>query len=179
MVINRILLSALALLATTTFATAEYRYVGAGIVLEQLEDMDDDGIAGELNAGIVFDNNIGAEFKLTKTFVKSEVKESGMKGEFDATTLSLFATYNLAVSPEFTIMPKVGISYFSIDIDASYAGISGSDDDSSTNISFGIDAKYSLSQVMDLYVGFTVYNPDYRGEDFDANQFSFGIQQKF
>jgi hypothetical protein len=141
--------------------------------------MDDDGIAGELNAGIVFDNNIGAEFKLTKTFVKSEAEENGLKGEFDVTTISLFATYNLTLSPEVTIMPKVGITYFSLDIDASYAGMSGSDDDSSTNVSFGIDAKYNLSQATNLYVGFTVYNPDYRGEDFDANQFSFGIQQKF
>jgi len=183
---TKIISGALALSMVTSMAMADMNtttemkiYVGAGVVMENLEDMDM-GTALELTAGTVFSNNFGVEAKFSKSVVLSEETEAGVTAEADIMTISLFATYSLPLSPEFTLVPKVGFTNFSTDVELSNnQGQSVSGDDSNMNVSFGFDAKYNFSPTTNLYVGFTIFNPEFEGEDFDANHISFGLQQAF
>jgi len=181
---TKIIRGALALSMVTSMAMADMTtgmksYVGAGVVMEEIEEFDM-GTALELTAGTVFSNNFGVEAKLSKTIVPAEDSEDGITAEVDVMTISLFATYNVPLSPEFTLVPKVGFTNFSTDIEASNnRGQSASADDSNMNFSFGFDAKYSFSPTTNLYVGYTVFDPEFEGEDFDASHISFGLQQAF
>ena len=182
---KKIITGALALSMITSMAMADLisdmktTYFGGGIAMEDIEDADDNGIAVELNVGAVFTNNFGVEAKLSKSVSPAEDNEGGYKAEVDVMTISLFATYNLPISPEFTLVPKLGFTNFMSDVEESYRGSSNSEDDSNMNISFGVDAKYSFNPTMNFYVGYTVFNPEFKGEDFDASHFSIGIQQSF
>jgi hypothetical protein len=170
---KKIVTGALALSVITSMAMADFTtgmrtYLGAGLAMEDLEDISDDGMAIEVSAGGIYANNFGVEAKISKSISPSE--DNGV--EVDVTTLSLFATYNHPLSQEFTVTPKIGFTYFKTDVE--YI-----DDDSNVNISYGIDLKFNLTQATNIYLGYTAYNPEFKGNDFDANHFSFGIQQKF
>jgi hypothetical protein len=161
-------LSIITSMAMADFTTGMRTYFGAGLAMEDLEDVSDDGMAIEVSAGGIYANNFGVEAKISKSI--SPAEESGI--EVDVTTLSLFATYNHPLSPQFTVAPKIGFTYFKTDIE-------DFNDDSSVNISYGIDLKFNFTQATNIYLGYTTYNPEYEGDDFDANHFSFGVQQKF
>jgi hypothetical protein len=161
-------LSMMVSMAMADFTTGMRTYFGVGLALEDIEDVSDDGVAIEVSAGGVYANNFGVEAKVSKSI--SPAEESGI--EVDVTTLSLWATYNHPLSPQFIVAPKIGFSYFKTDIE-------NFDDDSNVNISYGIDLKFNLTYATNIYLGYTAFNPEFKDEDFDANHFSFGVQQSF
>ena len=180
---KKITRGALALSIATSMAMADMAteiktYAGVGVTMENIEDLDM-GTALELAAGIVFSNNFGAEAKLSKSIVPAEDSEDGITAEADVMTFSIFATYSLPLSPKFTLVPKVGFTNFSTDLEVSYQGQSASADDSNMNFSFGFDVKYNFNPTANLYVGYTIFNPEFEDEDFDASHISFGLQRTF
>ena len=176
---NKIITGMLALSMVTSMALAENKiYAGAGAAMEVIEDLDN-GVALELKVGMVLDNNFGVEAKLTKSVVLPEDSEGGLTFEGDFTTISLFGTYNYPLTPELSVVPKIGISNFMTDIKASYEGESVSDDDSNMNLAYGIDFLYSVTPSTSVYAGYTIYNPEFKSDSFDASHFALGIQQNF
>jgi predicted porin len=176
---NKILTSVLTLSMVTSISIAQTTmYVGGGAAMEMIEDLDN-GVATELKVGMVLDNNFGLEAKVSKSIVLPEDSESGLTIEADIMTLSLFGTYNHQLTPEFTLIPKVGFSNFMTDLEASNGVNSASADDNSLNFAFGLDATYSFTPTTSLYVGYTIFNPEFESDDFDASHFSIGIQQNF
>jgi len=176
---NKIITGMLALSMVTSMALAENQmYVGAGAAMEVIEDLDN-GVALELKVGMVLDNNFGVEAKLTKSVVSPEDSEDGITFEGDFTTISLFGTYNYALTPELSMVPKIGVSNFMSDIEGSNGVQSVSVDDSNMNLAYGIDFLYAVTPSTSLYAGYTIYNPEFEGDSFDASHFALGIQQNF
>lgn len=178
---KRIILIGVSLSIITSMAMADFtsgvqKYFGGGISLEDIEDANDDGIAGELSIGGVFSNNFGVEAKFTKTLSKAEEKNGRLIVEIDVTTVSIYGTYSHNLSPEFIVMPKIGFTNFLTDLDTNDGR---SEDDGSLDLSYGIDLKYSFSPSTRMYLGYTFYNPEFEGDDFDAKHLSIGIQQLF
>jgi len=152
------------------------KYVGGGIVFEDIEDTDTDGVGGEVKIGGVILNGFGAEAKLTKSLSPAEADDYDDTIDVDITTLSLYGTYNFRLIPEFTVMPKLGLTYFYTSLDSDY---DGSDSDGNFNLSYGFDMKYMFSNLLSGYFGVTIYNPEYKGYNFDATQVSIGIEKSF
>jgi len=173
-------LSGILILSTlTSFALANDIYVGAGVSIEDA-DVANNGQAFELSIGTVMENNFGVEAKLTKTISPSdEAVTSTVTGEVDITTISIFATYNAEITPDFTLTPKLGFTNFKTNIELSDGVSSASGDDTTTSFTFGLDAKYSITPNTKLYIGYTKYDPEFKGLSFDANQIAFGVQQSF
>jgi hypothetical protein len=73
-------------------------------------------------------------------------------------------------------MPKLGLTYFYTSLDSDY---DGSDSDGNFNLSYGFDMKYMFSNLLSGYFGVTIYNPEYKGYNFDATQVSIGIEKSF
>ncbi len=83
---------------------------------------------------------------------------------------------------------KVGFTYLSSDIKFSNnRGDSVKLDDSSTEISYGLDLKYKINMNTNVYASYTIFNPkldENNGfvgfdKDSDSKYFSIGIQQRF
>jgi len=179
MFMKKIVTGVLALSLITTLASANGLYVGAGVSIEDIESFGDNGQALELSLGTVFDNNFGVEGKFTKSINSAEGSEGAISAEMDVTTLSIFATYNANLTPDFTLTPKLGFTNFKTDISATDGTLSASVDDTSRGFTFGLDAKYSITPNTKLYIGYTEYDPDFEGTSFDASQIAFGVQQSF
>jgi len=162
----------------SSMSMAESMYFGGGISNEDL-DVDDNGIGLEVMVGKVFNNNFGIEGRVSKTITEAEEKAGNLTAKGDATVLSIFATYSHKLSPEFTIMPKIGFSNFSLDVTVSNGINSTSNDDSSSDIAFGIDLKYQLNFNSNLYASFTKYQPKLFGENDKFTYLSAGYQQNF
>jgi len=176
---KKIVREVLVLSMITTFASANSLYVGAGVSLEDIEDFENNGQALEISLGTVFDNNFGVEGKFTKSLSSSDGSDGTINAEVDVTTVSIFATYNANLTPDFALTPKLGFTNFKTDISATNGTLSASGDDTSRGFTFGLDAKYSITPNTKLYVGYTEYDPEFEGISFDASQIAFGVQQSF
>ena len=176
---NKIITGMLALSMVTSMALAENKmYAGAGASMEVIEDLDN-GVALELKVGMLLDNNFGVEAKLTKSVSLPKDTQEGITIEGDFTTISLFGTYNYTLTPELKMVPKIGISNFKTDLKASSGAENVSADDSNMNLAYGVDFLYAVTPATSLYVGYTIYNPEFKDETFDASHFSLGLQQNF
>ena len=176
---NKIITGMLALSMMTSMALAENKmYVGAGAAMEVIEDLDN-GVAFELKAGMVLDNNFGIEAKFTKSISLPKDTQNGITIEGDFTTISLFGTYNYTLTPELSMVPKIGVSNFKTDLEATNGVQSASADDNNMNLVYGIDFLYAVTPLTNLYAGYTIYNPEFENDTFDASHFSLGIQQNF
>jgi len=175
---KKLLLITATLSMMTSGVMAQNIYVGVGAGIEMVEDLDN-GVHGELSVGTVFPNNFGIEGKLTKSISKPEDTQGSDSITADIFTASVFATYSHRLSPELTLMPKVGFSSYSTDIELKIGGATGSDDDSNVNVAFGLDVKYDMNPETSLYVGYTVFKPEFNNNKFDSSHVSFGVQQKF
>lgn len=151
---KKLVTGALALSMVTTMSMAEGTYFGGGVNNIDV-GLDDNGIGFETKIGQVFYNNFGIEGEISKTFSSSEEKIDSLNFKVDAMAISVFATYSHQLTPEFTIMPKIGFSQYSMD-----ASIDSVDEsDSSLGFAFGIDIKYQLTNDINMYASFSKYYP--------------------
>ena len=184
---NKVLRGTLLFSILTSMSMADVMYFGGGVVSEDLGSKDN-GIAAELSIGKTFYNNFGIEGKISKTLTVAEDSEQGIDMEGDVTAISVFATYSHVLSPEFTIMPKIGFTQFSLDAKFSDSyGNSLSIKDSSVTMSYGVDLKYKMNNKTNIYASFTQYKPGLdksKGnmqldDSSNPRHLSIGIQQKF
>ena len=149
---NKLVTGALALSMVTTMSMAEGMYFGGGLNSIDV-GLDDDAVGIEAKIGNVFYNNFGIEGQISKTFSSAEEKIENLTFKVDVLAISVFATYSHQLTPQFTIMPKIGFTQYSMD--ASIDRISA--DDSSLGLSFGVDMKYHLNNNMNIYTSFSKY----------------------
>ena len=189
---NKIITAIIALSIVTTVTVAESKiYASTAIAIELIDDSDTDmdvnlkaGVSLELKGGIFFDNNFGIEGKLTKTINSAKgsktVFNKTLSIEADVSTLSLFGTYNYQITPNFSLVPKVGFTYTDIELNFEMDGDNLEDkEDSNSNLSYGVEAQYSFTPTTNLYIGYTMYNLEFDNTSFDASHISVGIQQSF
>ena len=151
---KKLVTGALALSILTTMSMAEGIYFGGGINNIDV-GLSDNGIGFETKIGKVFYNHFGVEGQISKTFSSSEEKVDGIDFKVESMAISAFATYNHQLTPEFTIMPKIGFSQYSMD--ASLGSIDESD--SSLGFAFGIDIKYQVTNDIKMYASISKYYP--------------------
>jgi hypothetical protein len=133
---------------------AEGMYFGGGLNNMDV-GLDDNAIGLEAKIGKVFYNNFGIEGQISKSFSSAEEKFESLTLEIDVMAISVFATYSHNLTPQFTIMPKIGFTQYSMD--ASIGSVS--EDDSSLGLSFGIDTKYHVNNNMNIYASFSKHYP--------------------
>ena len=173
---KKLVTGALALSMVATMSMAEGMYFGGGI-----NNMDvgttDNGIGFEAKIGNVFYNNFGIEGEISKTFSSAEDNNYYYNNlKIDAMAISAFATYSFQLAPQFTLMPKIGFSQYSMD--ASLGSIDESD--SSLGFAFGIDIKYQVTNDIKMYASVSKYDPKIKGiENTLPRHLSIGVEKKF
>ena len=189
---KKLVTGALALSMVATMSMAEGMYFGGGINNIDV-GLDDNGVGFEAKIGNVFYNNFGIEGQISKTFSSSEENVDDLTLKIDTTAISAFATYSFQLAPQFTIMPKIGFSQYSMDASISTANA----DDSSLGVAFGVDIKYQVTNDMNIYASYSQYYPKlnkyitnlynngryldtlYFNEDTAPRHLSIGVEKKF
>ncbi len=158
-------------------------YAGIGFGTENIGELDDDATGVELSIGAVFSSNFGVEFQYSKTTTSAESDVGYTKVTADNKKTSLWGTYTYTPIEKLSIMGKVGFTKYKINIQGvrsyRYFSYSISGRDSNTGLSYGLDLKYNINDIIGLYAGYTIFNPEFLGDDFDANKLSLGIQVHF
>ena len=156
--------------------------------------LDDNGIGFEAKIGKVFYNNFGVEGQISKTFSPSEESVDNLTLKINTMAISAFATYSHHLTPQFTIMPKIGFSQYSMDASISTTNA----DDSSLGVALGVDIKYQITNDMNIYASYSQYYPKlnkyitnlyddngryldtlYFNEDTAPRHLSIGVEKKF
>jgi opacity protein-like surface antigen len=175
---KKVIISGLLSIITTITVAQNKTYIGGGLSMDMIEINEigkdfDNGISAEAVIGITMDNNFGGEFKFSNSIISSEVSDGGDSIEVDTRVISFLATYSHRLNEKITIMPKIGFSNIKATAKVHLYGESESYSDTETDLTFGIDAKYSLSPISNLYMGYTIYDID----NGDFSQLLIGYQQ--
>jgi len=180
------------LIILSSMSMAEGMYYGGGLNSMDL-GLKDNAIGIEAKVGKIFSNNFGIEGQISKTFSSAEENYDNLNLEIDVMAISVFATYSHQLTPQLTIMPKIGFTQYSMDASIS----SVNEDDNALGLSIGVDLKYHVTNNMNIYTSFSKYYPKLDkdiatinftdgthsflsfNKDVSPTHLSIGIEQKF
>lgn len=164
-------------------------YIGASLGQSKINDVCD-GIVGtcddkdtgwKIFGGYQFNRYFAVEGgyvdfgKATATDVSLGTPISG-----DAEGWGLFATglATLPINEQFGVFAKAGLAYTKADVTAVVGGVSVSDDDSGTDLVYGVGAKFDFTKNFGMRVEFERFK-DVGNFDSDVDLLSAGLVYKF
>lgn len=149
-------MTTLALLTTLTLASDHP--IEFGLAYAPGDDSGD-VMTGFASVGVL--GGVGARFEYTKNINDGDLFSSESVSRY-----ALFAVYDLALSENISLTPKMGIvkNDASVKIGDVFDSVSGS----STEFTYGLELNYNYNENMAFFVGYTDYGNDF---DFDAARF--------
>lgn len=136
--------------AFADLGTSEYELSADGAT-----DSDDDTALG-LGAGYSFNSYIAAELAYRSFGSISDV-EDGVGGEIEASALQLSALGSVPLNEQFSLLGRLGLARMNADFDIAYYGDSLSLSDSTTNLFFGVGARYAFTEQFALRAEYNQY----------------------
>ena len=173
-------IGAVALLTTSSaiFANGLVDEVGAEYAIADIDDCEGsdlcDGGAIALKASKYLENvmpGLSVEAEFTKSISGFEDSETiggtTYSAEISYYTLGGYGKYTLPVADQVSLFGRLGFVYTSVEAEVSGGGESYSDDDSDTDISFGVGGSFAISNKLKITAGYTTID--------DLNHISFGV----
>lgn len=169
------------LASCASFAQAETGlYGGASVLLGSYEENGVESV--DLNfiqaqVGNRFNENWAIEGRVGLGIGDDSVTTDGVKIELEGEYLvSVFAKGILPINPSFELYALAGLTYSSIEANASFLGNSAKVSDSGSDVSFGLGASFDATESVSL---FAEYSSIYDKDDTEFNGFTLGINSRF
>jgi uncharacterized protein involved in copper resistance len=150
------ILTTLALLSTLTFASEYPIEFGLGYAPG---DDSGDVVTGFASIGVL--GGLGTRFEYTKN-----INEGSLFSVEEVSRYALFAVYDLELTPNISLTPKMGI--VNNDAEVQVGDVLGSATGSSTEFTYGLEVNYNYNENMAFYVGYTDYGNDFDFDNFDS-----------
>jgi opacity protein-like surface antigen len=155
--------ASVAVLAAPAFAQESNFYGNVGYSHISTDDADLGAIA--LRGGVDFNQNFGAEIEGAFGINDEEFDIGGTTANLELKhSIGAFAVGKMPVSPMVDLFGRVG--YVNVELEASGAGTTVSDDDSA--LAFGVGGQFALDDKNGIRVGYTNYDFDESADVFDV-----------
>ena len=176
---NFLVAAALAGASASAIAEDENKFYagsGAGLYYVDFDDIDFDESAPTLRVfgGYQMNENLSFELGFTNLF-ESSGSVSGVDLDLDGTAWDLRVQPTLPINDQFSAFGILGWTHYDFEVEASLGGISVSDDDSDSDLMYGVGAAWALNETWNVRGEWTMVDVD----DADFGMFSVSATYNF